>query len=199
MPQLLVGRAPMNRGTRNLVLRFLSRAAEEAGAAPGGLGGAGVGNGIGTPGVVGGDGPSVGPGGSQQNVPPFSSADCANAFNESGQIDVVGITGTATLAVGWTATRGTWVNRRTGTRGKFTTVGFTAGVGAGLNIGEMEYSSLGAFAGPSDGFSIGAGIGIDWLSVGLSYTHAYNSSGSGSGGGLDLGASAFPLLNLTGS
>ena len=134
-----------------------------------------------------------------QKTPPFSSPDCASAFKEGGEIDVVGITGTATLAVGWTATRGTWINRSTGTTGKFTTVGFTAGVGVGLNVGEMTYSSLGAFSGPSDGHSIGPGIGIDWLSVGLSYSHASNSSGSGSGGGLDLGASAFPFLNLAGS
>ncbi|MFN3818962.1 RHS repeat-associated core domain-containing protein [Blastomonas sp.] len=156
-------------------------------------GGAGGGGGGATPAII------VVTAEKPQKVPPFSSPSCANAFKEGGQIDVVGITGTATLAVGWTATRGTWVNRSTGTTGKFTTVGFTAGVGVGLNVGEMTYSGLGAFAGPSDGFSIGAGIGIDWLSVGLSYSHASNSSGSGSGGGLDLGSSAFPFLNLTGS
>lgn len=89
---------------------------------------------------------------------------------------MVGITGTATLAVGWTATRGTWINRSTGTTGKFTTVGFTAGVGVGLNVGEMTYSSLGAFAGPSDGFSIGASIGIDWLSVAIPVTGATTSN-----------------------
>jgi RHS repeat-associated protein len=147
-------------------------------------------NGVGTRGpaeggATGSGGPSAAPAQQQQRVKakPFT---CADAMIESGKVRATGVTVTAVLGLGWTVTRGSWVNLSTNTSGKFTTVGFAAGLEAGGHFSIMTYSNIGAFTSFSDGYSAGVSVPVGPMAVGGSYSHSSNDSGSGSGGSLGV-------------
>jgi hypothetical protein len=109
---------------------------------------------------------------------------CADAMKERGKIVATGINVTAVLALGWTVTRGRWRNLSTGTTGYFTTYGFAAGVEASAGVSNIEYDSLQALTGWSDGWSAGISIpaGVLPFAIGFSFQGASNDAGAGHGG-----------------
>jgi hypothetical protein len=126
---------------------------------------------------------------------------CMDAMKEPGRVQATGTSLTATLAIGWTFGRGSWKNLQTGATGRFTTAGFTAGLGLGASGVAMTYTSMAAFTGMSDGWTAGVafGLGDSPLSAGASYSESTNSSGGGTGGSADLGAASLPGAALYGS
>ena len=126
-----------------------------------------------------------------QKQKPFT---CADALNQPGKIKASGVFGTITGLIGWTASRGTWTNLQTEAHGSFTTFGFTAGLAAGASYGSQTYTSMGAFTGMSDGYTVGASGGAGPVSVGGSYSSSWNDSGSGSGWNVDVGSAGLPFL-----
>lgn len=133
-----------------------------------------------------------------QNNQPFT---CANAMAEKGQINTKTLSVSGVLALGMVGSTGIWVNQNTGTHGTFTTFGFAAGIAAGGTFTRPSYSSIGAFTGMSDGFSIGASIGIGGgrLGVGGGYSRSWNDSGSGGGATFDVGSAQLPSFSLAGT
>jgi hypothetical protein len=152
-------------------------------------------------GPTGNNGPVHGPGGSRGSRKSKPAFTCADALREPGKIKVSGTTGGLAGALGWSVTHGSWENLQTGTKGSFTSYSFLAGVEAGVGPTEMIYTSVGAFTGWSDTFTIGGSGTIPGLpvSLGLSYNYASNDSGSGSGlsAGITPGA-PWPFISLTG-
>lgn len=111
-------------------------------------------------------------------------------MKESGQIQATGINVAAVLALGWTVTRGSWVNLSSGTTGNFITYGFAAGFGAAAGVTRMTSSNIGAFTGWSDGYSVGASVPLGQVAIGGSFEHSSNDSGYGSGGFGGIGPAA---------
>lgn len=133
------------------------------------------------------------------NPPQNAPFTCAQAAAQPGKIQANGVSVTLTGLIGWTATIGTWTNLQTGAHGSFTTVGFTAGLAVGASIGRQTYSSMDAFTGMSDGYTVGASIGYGPVGVGGSYSSSSNSSGSGSGGNFDVGSAELPFVGFAAS
>ncbi|MBB4099969.1 hypothetical protein [Sphingomonas kyeonggiensis] len=122
-------------------------------------------------------------------------------MNENGRIKTKTLSGSGVLAIGMVGATGTWVNQQTGTHGTFTTFGFGAGLAAGATLTAPSYSSIGAFTGMSDGFSIGASIGVGGgrLGIGGGYSKSWNDSGSGGGGTFDVGSVQLPSVSFAGT
>ena len=115
---------------------------------------------------------------------------CQDAMIESGKVRATGFNVTAVLGLGWTVTRGSWVNLSTNTSGRFTTVGFAAGLEMGAGATIVTYSSIGALTGWSDSYSMGASLPLGPVAIGGAYQHSSNNSGSGSGGFGGVGPAA---------
>lgn len=147
-----------------------------------------------------GGGPGSGPGTSPkpQMTKPFT---CADAMKEKGRITASTINLSAVGALGLVGGAGTWRNVSTGTHGNFQTIGFGAGLAAGGIYTMPTYTSIGAFTGMSDGFSIGASFGIAGgrLGIGVGYSSSWNSSGSGGGFTFDVGSAQLPSISLVGT
>lgn len=148
----------------------------------------------------GGQGPANGPGSTPgrkkpQKQRPFT---CADAMNESGRIKTKTLSGSGVIAIGMVGATGTWVNQQTGTHGTFTTFGFGAGLAAGATVTAPSYSSIGAFTGMSDGFSLGGSIGVGGgrLGIGGGYSRSWNDSGSGGGTTFDVGSAQLPSASF---
>ena len=122
-------------------------------------------------------------------------------MKEGGQIKTKTLGGSGVLAIGMVGATGTWVNQQTGTHGTFATFGFGAGLAAGATLTAPSYSNIGAFTGMSDGFSIGASIGVGGgrLGIGGGYTKSWNDSGSGGGATFEVGSAQLPSISFAGT
>lgn len=126
---------------------------------------------------------------------------CADAMNEGGRIKTKTLGVSGVLGIGMVGATGTWVNQQTGTHGTFKTFGFGAGIAAGGTLTAPSYSSIGAFTGMSDGYSIGASLGVGGgrLGIGGGYTSSWNDSGSGGGATFDVGSAQLPSFSFAGT
>ena len=141
-----------------------------------------------------------GPGGrtreQKEEEAPFT---CADAPKERGEIKVQAGSASGVLGVGIVGATGTWRNLSTGSHGTFTTIGFGAGLSAGASFTSPSYTSLSAFAGPSDGFAAGFSIGFGRVGIGFGYSGSWNSSGSGGGWTFDVGSPNLPSVSVAGN
>lgn len=132
----------------------------------------------------------------QKEDKPFT---CADAMKQPGEIQTNTISASGVLGLGLVGAAGTWSNTQSGASGNFVTFGFGAGFAAGASITKPSYSSIKAFTGMSDGFSVGLSMGIGRVGVGAGYSSAWNSSGSGGGFTLDFGSPNLPGVALEGT